>query len=360
MQNLVPNASFETIDGKVRAEGAIEETGNWFSPTEEAAEIFSSDFKIDPIRTPLNSFGKETPKTGNNYAGFVAYSYKDKGARSYVSTELASPLVAGETYCISFYVSHADLSKYAVSEVGAVVSVNEIMGSSANVLENDRVLTSTVGSPSMRTLYWEKIFSRFTAEGGERFLTIGNFSNSKNIVVKKVKTPPDFTRATQLPMAFYYLDDVELKKILPDDKTCDCQKKKQGKAPVIVRQTVTSQAENPSDLEEKIYGIIVPFKENSLELETEANAILNSLVIQMQLEKDIKLICIGHVNMAEAKEGNAVLAGERAEKVYSWLIEKGIPKERLEKRKGKDYERVGKPTDDNYEAENRSVVFEFF
>ncbi|MFT6718230.1 MAG: outer membrane protein OmpA-like peptidoglycan-associated protein [Sphingobacteriales bacterium] len=359
-QNLVPNASFEKIDGKIKGNGAIEETGNWYSPTDEVAELFSPEAKLEELKTPSNLYGKENPKTGTNFAGIIAYSYKDKAPRSYLGTELISPLVENENYCVSFYASHADLSKYAVSKLGAILTKNEVNGASGMYIDNPDAITSEGGDPSSMTMYWDRICNDYKAKGGEKFITVGNFHNSKALTVKKVKTPPDFARSVQMPMAFYYIDDVEVTPISEGDMDCKCGIKNTGKAPVVVRQTASSKAEVHGELEDKIYGTIVAFKENSLEFDSEAEAIINSLVIQMQLEKEIKLICIGHTNKAEIKAGNGVLAGERAEKIFDLLQEKGISEERLKHRSGKEFERVGKPTDSNYEMENRSVIFEFF
>lgn len=359
-QNLVPNASFESIDGKIKGNGAIEETGTWFSPTDEVAELFSPDAKLEELKTPTNLYGKEKAKTGENYAGIVAYSYKDKGPRSYLATELNAPLVKDENYCVSFYASHADLSKYAVSHLGAVVSENEIVGASGLMIDNPNAITSDGTEPSSMPLYWDRICNQYKANGGEKFITIGNFTNSKAITVKRVKTPPDFARATQLPMGFYYIDDVSVYPVPEGDTDCKCGVKQLGKAATVVTKVSVSKKEDHDALEQEIYSMIVGFKENSLEFDVDAEAKINSLVIQMQLEPEINLVCIGHVNSAEAKGGNAVLAGERAEKVFELLVSKGISADRLQQRAGAAHEKVGKPTDSDFEIENRSVIFDFF
>jgi hypothetical protein len=61
---------------------------------------------------------------GENYAGIRAFSYGDKEPRSYVSAKLKVPLTKDAMYCVTFYVSLAEASKYACNNIGMNFSKN--------------------------------------------------------------------------------------------------------------------------------------------------------------------------------------------------------------------------------------------
>ena len=81
-ENLIENGSFESVKGKLKGLGAIENAVNWYSPTPTKADLFIQTDKIPFVSTSANKFGKEEPKQGDNYAGIVSFSFKEKMQRS--------------------------------------------------------------------------------------------------------------------------------------------------------------------------------------------------------------------------------------------------------------------------------------
>ena len=116
-ENLVSNPSFESMDGKLKKLKQINVAKYWDSPTALKADLFSKK-KDAPVSAPINIYGKEHPKDGDNYAGILMYSYNNKSPRTYVQTQLVNPLTAGLDYCVKFNISLSDLSKYAVNNIG--------------------------------------------------------------------------------------------------------------------------------------------------------------------------------------------------------------------------------------------------
>jgi len=115
--NFIENGSFESTKGRLKGLGGIDVSEGWFSPTSAKADIFNNDNKILEITTGGNKFGKKDPKNGDKYAGIVAFSYGDKLQRSYISKELKYPMQKGMKYCVTMYVSLAELSKYASNQL---------------------------------------------------------------------------------------------------------------------------------------------------------------------------------------------------------------------------------------------------
>jgi len=117
--NLVPNGGFEDTNiNKLRTYGQMEEFSmDWFAATEVAADIYGDGAKGDKVAVPTNNYGKQEPSDGLCYAGLRAYSKDPRLSRSYLEVKLTQPLEKNVMYCVSFDISLADLSRFAVNEI---------------------------------------------------------------------------------------------------------------------------------------------------------------------------------------------------------------------------------------------------
>ncbi len=216
--NLVENGSFEDYTGRVKREGAIAQSNGWASATGTKADLFAPS-KEGIANTPDNIYGTEVPKDGDCYAGIVAYSYGDKTPRSYVITRLSETLKKGKKYCVSYNVSLAESSKYAVNQMGMLFSKKEFESvSKASLIENAQVKSDKI----FNAVYgWHQICGVFIAEGGEKFLTLGNFNASQDIKNEKNKPVKGGAKVTPVIGAYYYIDDVVVYE-MDEDTPCDC------------------------------------------------------------------------------------------------------------------------------------------
>src|SRR5690554_2462124 len=81
-ENLVNNPSFENAQNKkLRRTGDVQRADNWVSATGSRADLFSAEANMPEVMTPENIYGIEDPKDGINYAGLIAYSYREKENR---------------------------------------------------------------------------------------------------------------------------------------------------------------------------------------------------------------------------------------------------------------------------------------
>jgi hypothetical protein len=191
-ENLVPNGSFEEVTKKPKKLGEIANATGWVSPTGARADLFSSA-KVPDIDVPLNVFGKESPKDGDNYAGIVGFSYGSKVPRTYLSTKLSTPLKKGMTYCVKMNVSLAEASKYATNNIGIQLSGKQ-PGTDAKVsiIEEPSVLHFNNDLKILSGRYnWTEICGAFVAEGGEKFITIGNFDSDEDTKNERMKKDPE-------------------------------------------------------------------------------------------------------------------------------------------------------------------------
>ena len=217
--NLVYNSSFEEYrecPRKIDALGTLTIVDAWYQPTAGSADYYNTCGSRE-CGVPKNKLGIQEPHWGNGYCGIYC---SKTDYREYLQTQLREPLRAGEMYRVAFYVSLSEYSSGSVATIGALFTTNRIGDTVRSVLmdkqhrqiapgivqtlssffepqvvnDYERVLTDTKG--------WTLVSGVFTAKGGEKFLTIGNFypASQSNVV--------DIDSLTYLlPGAYYYIDD---------------------------------------------------------------------------------------------------------------------------------------------------------
>ncbi len=211
-QNLVPNGSFESNTGIPAAYGDIHKAAPWRSPSLSSPDyLHALATSPNGVGVPANVFGNQFPVTGQAYGGFYARTQPPQYAlyREYIETPLSAPLVTGQTYDVSFYVSLADQSQIAVDRIGAYLSVGPV-----GVVNTDYTLPFTpqinhlVGSPVTDKTGWTIVSGSFVAAGGEDTLVIGNFASN-------AATTPVTGQGGNNWGAYYYVDDVAVTPAAP-------------------------------------------------------------------------------------------------------------------------------------------------
>lgn len=331
-ENLVPNGSFESTSNKVKKLGQIELATGWVSPTGVRADLFTPASKIPEIGTPDNAYGTEAPAEGKNYAGIVTYSYNDKQPRSYVMAKFSTPLKKGMTYCVSFNVSLAELSKYASNQIGAHISKRSFgTEEKVSIIEKTHVLQSE--NKVFNALYgWDKVCGVYVAEGGEKYITIGNFSNNDEVNNEKNKKP-DYVKGTPIIASYYYLDDVSVV-LLDNGQKCDCggNDDLENVSSTIYQSTVTLKGtETPT---QKIEMQTAYFAFGKDRLQPQVMSALDLIVAEMKANPSFKLQIIGHsdekeVEMAKDKAALVDIDKQRASAVAAYLMDKGVFEHRI-------------------------------
>jgi hypothetical protein len=132
--------------------------------------------------------------------------------RHYLATQLQEPLVGGIGYYAEFHVSMADSLWYATRNLGIHFSATEYTQDVNDLL----ALTPQVSYQGAEFLDdkigWTRIAGHFTAQGGERYLAIGNFDTDAE--TDTLFVPGGGTEAVQSEgyweESAYFVDDVLL------------------------------------------------------------------------------------------------------------------------------------------------------
>lgn len=226
-QNLVPNGDLEQFTQCPDYVSQIDRAVGWSRPTLGTSDYFNACLGVPfSLNVPDNEFGYQSAHSGNGYAGFycfystTAITTAPDNDHEYVTHALAAPLTPGGTYAVEFFVSLADVSKYAVNDIGALLSVN------APARSDELAITATpqITNSSLTMLNdkngWTRIHGCFVADSAFAYITIGNFHNGPATTFEEV--------ATDFPLtyfSYYYVDDVSVQALDapllgPDISTC--------------------------------------------------------------------------------------------------------------------------------------------
>ncbi len=204
-QNIAPNPSFEIYTNcpVTWGQGGPLPATPWSSATQGTSDYFH-ECGAPVVDVPDNYFGSEPAHTGVAYAGGY-YRYFGFLYREYLLAPLDEPLVAGEWYYVSWWTSLADTT-CGVEYIGAHFSVNPPPSGGVEPLDLFPQIQANLGYVS-ETNGWTYIEGCFQAEGGEAYITIGNFFDDVETIVD-----PDCTLP---PSSYYYVDDVTVEQGLP-------------------------------------------------------------------------------------------------------------------------------------------------
>jgi hypothetical protein len=211
-QNLIPNGNFEDT---------LPRTTPLYLPTDWVVPNISSPDYLTALNgssnftdgAPQNFNGYQFAHSGQGYMGLVIYSFSGSGNskrfREYIQNEMSNSLQKDSLYCLQLFVSLADSSIYAAKNKLAIYF------SSDKIQSNDRYsLPYTPQVLVYPELYlvekkkWMQYNFQYKAQGGEKFITIGNFTDSTEIDTLNVEG------GSRLKLehigSYYYIDDVYL------------------------------------------------------------------------------------------------------------------------------------------------------
>ncbi len=363
-ENMVENGSFEAISGKgPKKLGGIESAAGWISATGAKADLFLKDKKYPEIDPEKNIYGGEQAQDGDNFAGIWVYTQGNKLPRTYITSKMNTPMKKGETYCVKFYVSLGDNSKFATNNIAAHFSKKDISISDKK---------SIIDKPHVRDLKnrvfsgmysWERVCGVYVAEGGEKFITIGNFNMTEDTKVDKVKKNPS-NKAPQVGGAYYFIDNISVQ-LLDEDERCDCGSDEYEEIGSSLIYSKSDYIKDNMSLDEKLAASTIYFGFGRDLITGGAFRDLDRIVAWMKENPNVRIRVIAHIDEEEAKVAvdNPVYKGvamRRANGVIQYLVEQGIDESRLIATDKGD--RAPAPSDGDDEelnqAKNRRVEFQ--
>jgi OOP family OmpA-OmpF porin len=195
---------------------------------------------------------------------------------------------------------------------------------------------------------WFKISGKYLADGGEKYLTIGNFSpNVKKDMIRMNVFKFGFKEA------YYFIDDVTLIKAKePIEKV-----KVEIVGSFVAEQDSVLEVKQDIKVGEKVTLKNLFFENGKYYLLPESYTELNKLVQYLIRNPQMEVRINGHSDNSGSKAKNQKLSEYRAREVFEYLIKKGAQNKMYFKGYGSQFP-IASNDDDIGRAKNRRVEFE--
>lgn len=323
-QNLVMNTEMKPKKHEPCHHSQLDKANGFSNANGGTVDYYSADAGRYGVGIPQNYWGEQTPRIGQNYAGIVTYYTVDKtdwnavfaGDLSfperkndyvyaeYLQVEFAEPMVAGQTYTVSFKASLAEKSAYA-TRLGAYISGNQLEYKSNEEL----ALTPQIRSQALvfDKDGWQTVSGTYVAQGGEKFMTIGRF---KDMDTQEIVAWTDMDSHK----AYYYISEPA---VTPGPVYTE--------TPVVVFINFDDLLDGKS--------LCLPnlnFELGSAKILPGSYDELNSLASWIMAHPDIRLQVDGHTDKTGTDDFNMELSKERAAAVKNYLVARGVDAENVD------------------------------
>ena len=225
--NLVPNPSFEDTIGDCQSQMFIStsyhKVQNWYTCYNGSSPDYyntcANSITYPSVSTvPYSSRSYQNPKTGVAYMGLYVYGILNAQDSSILDVEhlavkIKHPLKTNACYYGEMYVNLANISEVTINQISMLFTQNTFttaIGSFTNSIQPQIQWDTTQCFTD--TLNWVKISGTFVAQGGEQYLTIGNFRDGTHLKKQSVASNfiPGFGGWPNRFFAYYLIDDVAL------------------------------------------------------------------------------------------------------------------------------------------------------
>ncbi|MDO6517830.1 OmpA family protein [Zobellia uliginosa] len=314
-QNLVPNPSFENF---LHCPGHLgnfsTDVEGWSTPTAGSTDYFNSCSQ--EMGTPKNFNGVQPANFGKGYAGLYLFAPDDY--REYFQVELTETLRKGVRYQVSFYVSLAERSDFAIKEFGVLFSNNKIALPIKKELSKKRLYQQKnnlynyleIGYSNFYsdTQDWILVHTRFEAKGSEKYLIMGNFKgNSRTRLFQ--------TKRNAKQGAYYYVDMVGVVEDRSDEVEAD--------VPIVGKVSKTFALDKIHVFEDVLFAF-----DKAVLLET-AQVEVGRVYSYLYEHKDLSISIKGYTDTVGSEKYNRSLSERRAKAVADYLLRLGLEKNRV-------------------------------
>ncbi len=328
-KNLVPNGSFENYRKK---SSSIRQAIPW-------TQIASVDFYQGPAEKDTTA--QRGARSGEGYIGLRF----QKRYKEFAQVRLAEPLHRGTVYDFEMYVRMAYWSNAMLKSFGALFSKGGYH-SQGDAVKTNLIDTICKKGGFVNGYQWFKISGKYKADGGEKYLTIGNFFHDVNKELPRINI-----LKRGFKEAYYFVDDVKLTRA-PGEK-------------VAVEYVASIKNEEDSILTvkkdiqvgEKVTLKNIVFDEGKYYLLSESYVELNKLAQYLLRNPHMEIRIGGHSDNIGSTKKNQKLSEQRAREVFEYLIKKGVQNKMYFKGYGSDQPIASNDTEEG-RIKNRRVEFE--
>jgi len=211
-QNLVVNGSFEdTVNCEIPTQCTLLKASDWYNPTQSTPDLYDAD-TVRQCGYMIQSAGMVymPPKQGLRMAGFYFWDGPFGGSeREYIATELSQPLTPGTNYEVGLWYVRNRAFQAAVDHVGIWLGYDSLFMPTfdrLNVIPQLK-LRDPLSEYLTESHEWTQLVDTLTAQGGERWLVIGNFDSQDSLHGILAEPEALFSNC------YYYIDNVMVRSL---------------------------------------------------------------------------------------------------------------------------------------------------
>jgi OmpA-OmpF porin, OOP family len=330
-QNIVPNPGFEKYAGPpvgwaYRGAYFGQVMKYWFSATTASPDVYGPSVRV-PNDWAEKGFGNQKAHGGKSMAGLTLWGCIN-------GKQLSEPLVPGQSYYAEFWTTHL-LKSLQINNLGIALSTTKVERKTDELIKLPTIVVSKsiVAAPAGR---WVKVSGQFVATEESEYLLIGNFQDD-NSTLSKTWSPDCFN------YAYYYIDDVLLKKIPPF-------------RPIPVKPDDLSL--QPLEAGKTIRLKNIYFEFDREELMPRSFVELNKLLKIMREHPNMVIEILGHTDNVGDDAYNLDLSRRRAASVASFLTENKVSTKRLRSKGWGESKPIATNETDEGRHFNRRVEFQ--
>ncbi|MFZ1686874.1 MAG: hypothetical protein WAU70_05620 [Flavobacteriales bacterium] len=211
-QNLVNNPGFETYTTPPNNYSQICRATGWSSPSGICSLVvgtgspeFYHTAGSGGARPPATYWANLMPHTGGGMSAICPWYWTNTNFREYIQTFLTSPLVVGQTYEVSFWLTNgvSSIHPYGVDHIGVAFSMAPLV----QVLGNQIVYTPQVELPGVvYSTTWQYHSMTFVATQPYQYVCFGSF-------VPWAAHTYQYLGASGNSGSLYYIDDISVQDV---------------------------------------------------------------------------------------------------------------------------------------------------
>jgi hypothetical protein len=215
-QNLVSNPGYETVSSCPSAQSQLSRATGWSKPPGSGTtpDLFHSchpggAVTCTNVDLPGGWAGNIVARTGNSAAGVLSKYDFCGNCREYIQTQLTITLTAGTKYNVEYYVICPPTCKYETNGLDCYIG-NQISQPGNQPIT---AFVPQINSPLVtKSMGWTLVSGTYTANGTERFITLGNFRNDAGTLSNTVTGTSGCALTSNA--ATYLFDDVSVQEEL--------------------------------------------------------------------------------------------------------------------------------------------------
>lgn len=310
IRNIVPNPGFEIFANTplgwyYKGEDFTRLMKYWSSPTGASPDAYGPKVEV-PANWADKGFGKQKPHSGNAMAGLTLYGCNNgkPHCREYLQAQLLEPLVVGQTYLVEAWIAQLPNST-SIDNIGFHFAMKGFNEAEEKLLRltpqfNTREIIEVDAGK------WKKLSGTFTAQNEAEVLLIGNFFPDEETSIRRI-------RQESFDYAYYYIDDVVVKKVPP-------------LKPVPIKENDIRRQPLETGKTFQLENLLFDF--DKWELHPRSFIELDKVIEIMKANPNMVIQINGHTDYIGEEQYNMYLSRKRAKSVVAYLNEHGISRRR--------------------------------